>query len=576
MPVLLHPHLLDVPRHHSSIKSSTIPMNKSSATRVALYHYDILVYIFDIFESRWRGAGRRTLASCALVCRAWSGPASQVLWRVLDSLHPLWALLAGLNFPPSAKGLTEFWEIVDPEEFVKQIATNESERWQRFLHRATHVREIGVASCGEAELALIRAILLYNGGKTFLPTLHTLSWRHNFPPDTTLLSFVSPYLKGLELSTTRSRQFSPFGYASTPAPDNDYTQSEPLFAGLPAASPNLSRLVVSSRHLPGSVLLPHLPRFLRMRELLLFGSLCSLAPSDVLGILEAMPELEVLSAPLRDYDMPEHAASTTSLQDLRVNGAARDLAGFLSRGLHAPSLHTLMITIDGNTYTASHQHCITALSNLRFASSLRKLRLITQTYDDETQAQLPIPFYPTVIQPLSALRHLEALDLRILNTLFRVSEEDLLAVAQAWPRLRSLALAYVPVSTVPPLRALRHFAEHCPDLRELTLTKLDLSEIANLEDHVPTTLASRPPHPLQQLELRVTWGVTPAVDDKAAKDIARFLDALFPNIELQDQDKREEPGLGSFMSIKSFFVSWERIMNEIRALRSERMMRSYG
>ncbi|KAL7278575.1 hypothetical protein ACG7TL_007574 [Trametes sanguinea] len=551
-------------------------MDDSSATRVPLYHYDILVYIFDIFESRFRGAGRRTLASCALVCHAWSGPASQVLWRTLDSLHPLWALLAGLNFPPSAKGLTEFWEVVDPEEFVKQIATNEPERWQRFLHRAAHVREIGVASCREAELILIRAILQYNGGKTFLPTLHTLSWRHNFPSDTTLLSLVSPYLKGLELSTTRSRQFSPFGYASTPAPDNDYMESESLFAGLPTAAPHISRLVLSSRHLPGSVLLPHITGFSRMRELLLFGSLCSLAPSDMQRISEAMPELEVLSAPIRDYDSPEHVTMTASLQDLRVNGSARDLAGFLGHGLDAPSLHTLMITVDGNTYTGSHQHCIAALSNARFASSLRKLRLVTQTYDDETQAHLPIPFHPTIIQPLAALRHLEALDLRILNTLFRVSEDDLLAVAQTWPRLRSLGLAYVPVCSVPPLRALRHFAEHCPDLRELTLTKLDLSDVAHLKEHIPATLASRPPHPLQHLDLRVTWGVTPAVDDNAARDIARFLDTLFPRIELQDQAKREEPGVGSFMSIRTFFVSWERIMNEIRGLRNERMMRSYG
>lgn len=76
-----------------------------------LHNEDILDCLFDTLESRSKGLGRRTLASCALVCKAWSDPASRALWRRLDSFHPLWALLAGRNFQPSAKRLTEFWQV---------------------------------------------------------------------------------------------------------------------------------------------------------------------------------------------------------------------------------------------------------------------------------------------------------------------------------------------------------------------------------------------------------------------------------------------------------------------------------
>ncbi|CDO75056.1 hypothetical protein BN946_scf184757.g11 [Trametes cinnabarina] len=376
---------------------------------------------------------------------------------------------------------------------------------------------------------------------------------------------VSPSLRSLELSTTRARQFSPFGYATAPVPDNDYTQSEPLFVGLPSAAPHLSRLFISSRHLPRLIVLPHLLRFSQMRELYLYSNLCSLTPLDLHRLFEAMPILELLSTHIRDFDSPDHVASSDTLRELRVNGAGGDLAGLLTHGLQAPYLHSLLVTIDEDVWTPSHDHCIKALSDRQYISCLRKLKIATQTYGDEPPIQPSLPLYPTVVHPLSALRGLEALDLGILHTLFRLEEVDILAIAQAWPRMKSLVLSYIPSDSLPSISALRHFAEHCPDLRGLTLTKLNLTGIGDLQDQIPASYASRPPHPLQKLDLRMTWGVTPAVSGEAAQSIARFLDTLFPNVQLRER----RPDISR---IDSFFVSWERIETEIRALRNERTM----
>lgn len=86
----------------------------SSPKETALFSYDIVLHFFDQLQSTHKGAirgGRATLARCARVCRAWREPASYVLWRHLDSFHPLWNLLAGRNFSPESKWLSAFWEV---------------------------------------------------------------------------------------------------------------------------------------------------------------------------------------------------------------------------------------------------------------------------------------------------------------------------------------------------------------------------------------------------------------------------------------------------------------------------------
>ncbi|KAI0351002.1 hypothetical protein OH77DRAFT_1498807 [Trametes cingulata] len=526
----------------------------------ALHNYDILVCLFDTLESRSKGLGRRTLASCALVCRAWSDPASRVLWRRLDSLHPLWALLSGRDFPPSAKRLAEFWEVVDVEEFVKDIALKESNRWKHFLHRASHVRQIATASCREPELALIRAVVKYNGGATFLPTLQKLVWRHGVPSDASLLLVASASLRDLELATTRFAAPLGVGQVFAPLPDGALPQLESLIAGLCDAAPSLDRLVISGRQVPGPVVIPHLLRLTRLRELCLYNDMCVLSPYDMKSILEGMPELKVLYAQLRGFSNPGMTAGSTSLRELRLHATSVDLTALLESYLDAPYLTSLSLGVTDEAYSVHHQRCLRALSAANFARSLRNLSLATLSQPDE-----PAPAvgpYSNLVEPLAALQDLQVVELRVLNTIMHVRDEDILAVARTWKNLRRLALAYIPSEVLPPLTALRHFATHCPELRDLSLTKMSIPAVIEFSD-IPKDAA---PHPLRFLDLKLTFASRAQLDEDA---IARFLDHLFPNLELS-----EEGVLDAQFAV--FTGPLRRIEDKIRAFRVQRRMQVQG
>ncbi|KAI0334162.1 hypothetical protein GY45DRAFT_82424 [Cubamyces sp. BRFM 1775] len=537
------------------------------STQTALLNYDILAYIFNSFESRSRGSGRKALAACTLVCQTWSEPASEVLWRKLDSLHPLWALLAGRYFPPSAKRLTEFWTIVEPEEFVKEVAAKEPDLWKRFLHRASHIREIGTASYGEAELALIRSVVQHNGGTTFLPSLNILAWRHAVTTDMTLLVVISPSLRSLELSTARNIS----RHNGMHPPPNDYTPSEPLFAGLPAAAPYLHRLVISGRQLPSSIVYPHIVGLTRLRELCLYNDLCAVRPADLCLILGALPDLELLSTQVKDFFNPPCAASSTSLRELRLNGTPADLAGVLSpSGIDVPFLTSLSLNVDGVAYTASHQHCLEALALANFAPTLRTLVLATVVRDEQIPADAELAHYTTLIGPLMRLAHLEDVELRILNTWLNLADEDVLAVARAWRRLRRLILSYIPTDSVPSMTVLRHFAMHCPDLRELVLTKVRIPEALDVPAPViAETLTTKLPakagsekalHPLRKLDLRLTFATRDPIN---TLEVARFIDSLFPQLEVTATRSGR---------ITVFTAPWEKIEAEIRRMRTRRSL----
>ena len=66
-------------------------------TREALTNEDVLHLIFEHFDlhpgSKTMAQTRKDLLSAAKICKAFSGPALDLLWRVLPSLLPLLLLL---------------------------------------------------------------------------------------------------------------------------------------------------------------------------------------------------------------------------------------------------------------------------------------------------------------------------------------------------------------------------------------------------------------------------------------------------------------------------------------------------
>ncbi|KAI0632798.1 hypothetical protein C8Q77DRAFT_1218268 [Trametes polyzona] len=541
----------------------------------ALHQQDILEHVFDTLETRAKGLDRQTLAGCTVVCKSWSDPASRVLWRILDSFHPLWALLAGRSFPPSAKRMSEFWKIVEPDIFVKEICSKEPEWWKHFLYRASHVREVGTASVRESELVLIQSVVKHNGGLTFLPTLRRLGWRNGVASDTTLHLIASPSLRDLELDFTAFRQLNVWNQDDLIlSGDVADIRPEDLLSGLSTSAPFLRHLAITGRRITTAAVVPHLLGFQHLRCLSLFKEV-PLTPEVMQSVLTNLPSLSMLNARIHGFSDPQCKGVSTSMRMLRLHGHSQDFVGLFSSFLDVPHLDILELNLADESYTPSLPHALSALSRTSFTTSLRHLSLSALTRpldfgpdaDADVDPSRPSVLSTTVIAPLSAFRSLEVAELHLLDLPARISDADMRALARAWPRLRRLVLAYSPMDPqhLPSLASLRHFAAHCPELRYMSVSKLRLETMSRDADGEETAADEEKTvggHPLERLDLRMTLVGRGPFDTQG---IARFIDGLFPNLILDGEAK----GSNGFAP---FVHTWDDIERDIRALRVARAL----
>ncbi|KAJ8454499.1 hypothetical protein ONZ51_g12988 [Trametes cubensis] len=126
------------------------------------------------------------------------------------------------------------------------------------------------------------------------------------------------------------------------------------------------------------------------------------------------------------------------------------------------------------------------------------------------------------------------------------------------------------------MTVLRHFAAHCPDLRELVLTKvrippaLDVPAPIIAETVTSARLAAKATtagpekvagmHPLRKLDLRLTFATRDPIN---TLEVARFIDALFPRLEVAATRSGR---------ITVFTAAWEKIEAEIRRMRTRRSL----
>ncbi|TBU60213.1 hypothetical protein BD310DRAFT_1037922 [Dichomitus squalens] len=478
---------------------------QSTPTYVALTSYDLLLHLFDQFH--WcNGPSRASLASCARVCRAWQEPASYVLWRKLPALHPLWNLLAARNFSPESKWLSAYWQYIDADDFVKNVITRDRERWNYFLRRASHVREVGIAACGPSELALVRALTGYNKGKSLLPSLQRLSWRHAVPTDTSVLLFSSPSLRDLEVAV--SRLGTETGMTINSIVPAGPPRVDPMFIGLSEAAPLLHRLTLSGRQGPGPAIVPHIVKLTHLRELLLYNQSININPEQMSIVFENLCDLESLHAFVVDFSNPAAQAYAPSLRSLRLKGESLDLQGVLSGYLNVPHLRSLILQASDEHYTQkSHNifHLITQAS-FALASSLRAIS-ITQMDDpidvvwNDSHSTLLLEHRRASLRPARARRRrpLPCERPHAVRRRRRGSNR------KAWKRVQKLHIAYAPfrAHTHPPLTSLRHFADHCPEPVQLSMTELAIFDTLGF----PVVPREGAP-PLRFLDLKIPLFVT--------------------------------------------------------------------
>ncbi|KAI0657706.1 hypothetical protein C8Q70DRAFT_260324 [Cubamyces menziesii] len=166
-----------------------------AASKRALQCQDILNMIFSLLSPRWGPRHDkdlykeclercRTLACCARVCTSFLDPALDVLWRALNSIHPILQLL-----PITTIDRTVMLTEVTPA------------RWARFQQYAQRVRVLirpnGIDYVHQSVWMLLGSLLQ---GAPLLPRLVRLSLDIlvNRPAD--YLCLLSPSLRNLELS----------------------------------------------------------------------------------------------------------------------------------------------------------------------------------------------------------------------------------------------------------------------------------------------------------------------------------------------------------------------------------------
>ena len=106
-------HSLYVPTHarpYKSVSSTSMQMAQGHllSTQRALGCHDILATIFSdvaTLKNGWDAPFRKgDLVKLALVCRGWRVHTLRLVWRDLDSLLPLWRLLAPSSLPTPTGG----------------------------------------------------------------------------------------------------------------------------------------------------------------------------------------------------------------------------------------------------------------------------------------------------------------------------------------------------------------------------------------------------------------------------------------------------------------------------------------
>lgn len=301
--------------------------------------------------------------------------------------------------------------------------------------------------------------------------------------------------------------------------------------------PSLPALLITDWRGPTSTVLP---------ELLLCRNLQSLtteqspdvkfAPIHMRTLLESLPRLAALKVHVEDCGEKRPPAAriyAPTLRTLRCIGTCADLAGVAAM-LRASALREVELQVtDEKTMTLSDLvECMQNATSARLSSSLRKLSITP--YLPRKFRRMPLgrtrASWASGLRPSRTLLQLEHLELSLSPSLFAPSltDDDALAIAQAMPRLRSLAIGNRHSLDVgmPSPHALLHFAKYCPDLEQLSLQWLEGTPIPDLGAVRLTT----PPraHGLRSLCLSADKSVVDAPDA-----LAELLDYLFPRLTLQ-------------------------------------------
>ncbi|KAI0663411.1 hypothetical protein C8Q70DRAFT_356270 [Cubamyces menziesii] len=479
----------------------------TTASHHALENPDILAEIFwhldpypevesytrnGVLDGYFQGgyaAGRaipyiRTLTNAALVCKAFAEPASSVLWATLPK--GLYPLLYPLREHASAWPIVEDEQTGAPAPGYMQEGTNEhipAHAWERWEHCARRVRLVAIRDLESDWTQLSSLIPLSSyicaANRPLLPRLRTivLASAGEGELSTQLLQVLaaSSMIRAVSIRTVTVIPRPEF---SSETLEDALSVDLDILAHSPSAS-QLRHLLITSPlpfRLAYSNSLRHVKAFHRLQTIYV-GFVALDEHLKFLADLAALETLENLTVRSRSVlDPLDNAPSSQNLELVAplTRSSLGALAGFptlrkiflqdepqqlihMLQLIRSSTLECVWLNSTQSATTAFQPMLRSLISRPNIGASLREMRLTYSIGWDQGSSEtirtgstaLIYGSMGDIVGPLTALHALETLWLNIGGKLIRISDEDIAAMGNAWPRLRSIAISLSPVRMLP-------------------------------------------------------------------------------------------------------------------------------
>ncbi|KAJ7663123.1 hypothetical protein DFH06DRAFT_1189390 [Mycena polygramma] len=453
--------------------------------------------IFDELKLSSDREAYRAVCSLTRVCRSFSELALDDLWRFQSTLIHILGCMSD-----------DLWEVVTPARMSPYVVPRraiEPEDWKRFNFYARRIKVFYLHDFAR----------MYNGNDVWSPALEmlaaSLTADQMFPNLRRLTSgtentrcfpslrlFLAPRLESISL-----------GVLSTPA-------HLPLLSTLPTRCPLLESVtVVASPDLPLNLLsqaYSTMIQGLTRLERLDVGTMNQIA-FDHLAQLLTLRSLRIHGIQDLTPSAPPVPHSFLNLRELGIHVSPDFLARFIAVN-DAWSLVSLRAGMTSSPTLTQAAHLFTLLAERCNATCLTRLAIATTDPDPWSRA---IPF--DTLQSLLCFANLCEISLHLNCDLDDVAVE---ALAQAWPRVKNLALEVGALYRRQPsrvtLRGLRSLARYCRDLRRLSM-RFDASDVPAVDPPPESEIG------FSMFILRVEDSV---LVQPAA--VAAYLFATFPNV----------------------------------------------
>lgn len=294
-------------------------------------------------------------------------------------------------------------------------------------------------------------------------------------------------------------------------------------------APNLTDLFLFERFPLSSSQIPLLGLCHNLRHICLSDRDHTVLDAGAIRLLERLGPLETMSLSIRLGEC--HTATDLDLKIgfpklsyFNLAGSAVDVANFLVAA-RLVALKNLEVTLAGSTDMPALEECIAQMGAHLF-QALRSLNMTVTTMPPQS----PTAILGDVISPLYALKGLKSVGLDLGAYVPHTSDNDLIALACAWPKLDWLSIGGGSPPNVrrlttlrrPTVRGLVELAQRCPRLRIINLPTLDTSQLPSPES-VPTLGRAR------TKRLSLDW--ISASGGPVRFELAVLLDRLFPELE---------------------------------------------